>query len=74
METVRNTAFGYQTNHLIHHITTTGHYETDIARTVQYHCCSFYKVFRSFLHGNTSQESNDLFARILLRNNILYLL
>ena len=51
METVGNTSFGHQTDHLIHHITTTGHHETDIARTVQYHSSSFHKIFRTLLHG-----------------------
>ena len=72
METVGNTSFRSQTNHGIHHITATSHHKTNVTGTIQHHRSGFHKVFRTFLHGDTSQESNNLFFRILLDLNILY--
>lgn len=74
METIGNASFSCQTDHLIHHITTTGHHKTYIPRTLQYHRSCLYKILRTFLHCNTSQEGNHLFFRVLIRYNILYLL
>ena len=70
METIGNSAFSNQTNHLIHHIATTGHYKTYILGTLQHHSSRLYEILRSFLHSDTSQESNHFFFRILIRNNI----
>ena len=72
METVGYTSFCCQTNHGVHHITATSHYKTNVTGAIQYHSSGFHKVFRTFLHGDTSQESNNLFFRILLNLNILY--
>ena len=56
-----NTTFSNQVNHGIQHIARPRHYKTNITSTLQYKRSSFYKIFRSFLHRNTSEESDHLF-------------
>ena len=66
MEPVGNASFGSEINHLIHHIARTCHTETHIAGTVQYHVGSLYEIFRSLLHGKTSQEGYYLLLALMI--------
>ena len=60
MEPVCNTTFCSQIDHCVQHITRTCHNKTNVTGTFQNHGCRFYEIFRSFLHGDTPQESNNL--------------
>ena len=70
METVGNSTLGGQINHSVQHITRTCHNEADITCTFQNKRCCLDKIFRSFLHGDTSQESHDLFLFMLRTRNV----
>ena len=74
METVGNAPFGSQVYHGIQHIARTCHYETYITGTLQHQCCGFHKVFRAFLHSDTSEEGNHLLFGMIRTRNILQLL
>ena len=50
-------------NRRSHFITIPCHYKVCIWDALEYFCSCFYKVFRSFLEGNTPQESNNFFIK-----------
>ena len=60
--------------HGMHHITTSGKTESDIVATVKNALGSLDKIFRSLLHGNTTQIGNNLLVRILVRLYVLNLI
>ncbi len=75
VETVGNATLCSEINHLIHHIAGTSHTETHIASTMQHHIGSLDKVFRTFLHSNTSQEGYHLLLALMVgTRNVLPLL
>ena len=59
MELIGDTAFGYEIDHLVHLITRTGHDETNAVGLAQHACCGFDEVLRTFLHRDTTEESNE---------------
>ena len=66
VETVGNTSFGCQINHLIHHIARTCHAETHVAGTMQYHVGCLYEILRTLLHGETTQEGYHLLLALMV--------
>ena len=60
MKAIGNSPLGGQVYHSVHHIAAAGHYKSYIFSPLKYAVSRFHKVFGSFLHGNTSQEGDNL--------------
>ena len=66
VELIRNTALCHQVDHLVHHIATTCHHETHAIGLSQDACCGLNEVLRTFLHGDTAEESDELVFALVL--------
>ena len=60
MEPVGDTSCGGEVNHLVHHVAAAGHHKAHLRIVAQHFCGGLYEIFRTFLHGDTSQECHYL--------------
>ena len=58
VESVGNAAFRSQIYHLVHHIAWSGHDKARVVAETQYLGRGFHEIFRTFLHGDASEESD----------------
>ena len=67
MELVRNTAFGYEIDHLRHLVAASGHHESYAVGLAQYSCCGLYEILGTLLHSDSTQERDKLVFALRLR-------
>ena len=60
MEPVGNAEPCHLTYRAVHHITASGHHETDIVTSFQHFCSRLDEIFRPFLERDTSEERDYL--------------
>lgn len=68
---------GYSTlcgkfDHVVHHVSRSGHAETDVVCAAQNECGGFHEILGAFLHGDASQESHHLFVVVLFCASFVY--
>ena len=68
MEAVGYSSLSSKEYHLVHHIATSCHHESDVRIVLEHLCSSFHEIFRTFLHGDATEERYHLVLRFVFRH------